>query len=811
MTKKFIIYVVFFASPFFAAAEGNLEFTETNSTYSEATAKVMPVDLNGDNLDDIVMTNATGIGVSLNSNSSFYSTHSYKTIDDKFKRIYLDGTGNYQYINGSQNTVDFAYGDVNNDGIKDIVAVNRGEPEYISQSLYGIPGGIAVLFGHTDATFELTQSKQFDYVNDNPIKVKLADIDGDGDLDMLTLLDSLSTTSVSIVIFKNDGNGVFTESNRVYLDAVPTSLGRVIDFNLSDVESDGDIDLLVTYNNEYRVYFNNGFGEFAQPVLYTALQSTLAKQVQRIKSFETLDIDKDGDQDVVLVMNVSKLVNPSSIPGYVNGVVLGQLGYYINNGNGIFTFKEGELLPLSVINNISVDDLNGDGNKDILANGLNTLTQSTEVYAFLGDAQDSNFISHKIISEPVASNSGYYFWKGTALNLNGDSRKDLLFFDNSGKLHTFEQVELHKNSAPVIAPISNKVIAENQQLNFTATASDPDGNAVTLSASGLPTGASFNAVTGEFDWLPTYADSGIYTVTIKATENTPEALVDTKVVAITVTNVNRPPVVSLVKNQVVTEGSTLSFTVLATDPDGDTVTLYSDNIPSGASLDANSGAFSWTPSFNDSGTYSVIFTAQDNSSETSTSSEAVTISVLNNNRPPILNLITNQTVLEGERVAFSVSATDPDDDLVLINPSSLPVGSSFDSTTGLFTWLTNLSNAGVYTITFTATDNGNPSKSLSQDVVITVIDKPTPAEQINNLLVYVNSLNIQTSVINSYIANLKKVNQFIIDGKITPALNQLTAFINKVNQDYSQNIITLQQKNNMVSSAEKIMHDLTNP
>jgi hypothetical protein len=72
------------------------------------------------------------------------------------------------------------------------------------------------------------------------------------------------------------------------------------------------------------------------------------------------------------------------------------------------------------------------------------------------------------------------------------------------------QVTIHINQAPVLAAIGNKSVNEGQQLTFTISATDPNGDNLTYSASNLPTGASFNATTRTFAWMPTYSQSGTY-------------------------------------------------------------------------------------------------------------------------------------------------------------------------------------------------------------------------------------------------------------------------------------------------------------
>jgi len=73
---------------------------------------------------------------------------------------------------------------------------------------------------------------------------------------------------------------------------------------------------------------------------------------------------------------------------------------------------------------------------------------------------------------------------------------------------------------PVLDPIGQQMTLEAVPLSFIVTATDDLGNPV-LSATGVPTGANFNAVTGLFQWTPAVGDSvnSPYTVTFVATDS----------------------------------------------------------------------------------------------------------------------------------------------------------------------------------------------------------------------------------------------------------------------------------------------------
>jgi hypothetical protein len=88
------------------------------------------------------------------------------------------------------------------------------------------------------------------------------------------------------------------------------------------------------------------------------------------------------------------------------------------------------------------------------------------------------------------------------------------------------------------------------------------------------------------------------------------------------------PVIDEIGDQEVTAGEELSFVVTATDGDGDEITLSvaDGDLPDGATFDAGSGAFAWTPTEDHVGDHEVVFVATD--SRGASSSHRVLITVL---------------------------------------------------------------------------------------------------------------------------------------------------------------------------------------
>jgi len=178
-----------------------------------------------------------------------------------------------------------------------------------------------------------------------------------------------------------------------------------------------------------------------------------------------------------------------------------------------------------------------------------------------------------------------------------------------------------QNTAPVLAAIGSRVVAENALLSFTLSASDADGGPLTYSANNLPPGAAFDAAARVFAWTPTFAQAGTYDVTFSVTDGSYSA---SELVRITVTNTNRAPVLDPIGSKSIAPGALLAFTISATDADGDAVTYAATSLPAGATFDAVTRTFSWTPGADQVSRFQVTFVASDG---VATDGEVVQITV----------------------------------------------------------------------------------------------------------------------------------------------------------------------------------------
>jgi hypothetical protein len=64
-------------------------------------------------------------------------------------------------------------------------------------------------------------------------------------------------------------------------------------------------------------------------------------------------------------------------------------------------------------------------------------------------------------------------------------------------------------------------------------------------------------------------------------------------------------------DKVASPGKLLSFTIAADDPDGDNLFYSASALPEGSTFDADTQTFSWTPRYDQAGTYSVHFEVTD--------------------------------------------------------------------------------------------------------------------------------------------------------------------------------------------------------
>jgi len=127
---------------------------------------------------------------------------------------------------------------------------------------------------------------------------------------------------------------------------------------------------------------------------------------------------------------------------------------------------------------------------------------------------------------------------------------------------------------------------------YTGQVTTTPGSNATLAYSliGAPAGMTINSITGLINWIP--AAAGDETVTVIVINGI--GLSDSKDYNIVVSPANQAPVITPITDATITVGETYTYTVEATDPDGDTLTYSLTDSPAGMTIDENSGEITWT-------------------------------------------------------------------------------------------------------------------------------------------------------------------------------------------------------------------------
>ncbi|PKO13234.1 MAG: hypothetical protein CVU39_20260 [Chloroflexi bacterium HGW-Chloroflexi-10] len=281
------------------------------------------------------------------------------------------------------------------------------------------------------------------------------------------------------------------------------------------------------------------------------------------------------------------------------------------------------------------------------------------------------------------------------------------------------------NTAPVLTAIGNKSVNKLATLTFTATATDGDlpANTLTFSLVGAPAGATITTA-GAFSWTPTEAQGGgDHTFIVKVCDDGSPSLCDQEEITITVLadNNNHAPVLTTIGNKTVNEQATLTFTAEATDEDLDILTFSLTNPPTGATMTA-AGAFAWTPT-EAQGPADYPFTVRvcDDDTTPLCDEELVTVTVNEANTAPVLAGIGNKTVNELATLTFTATASDSDlpANNLTFSLVNAPTGAVI-TTAGAFTW-TPLEVQGPGNYTFTVRVCDNATVPLCDEEEITVL------------------------------------------------------------------------------------------
>jgi large repetitive protein len=316
-----------------------------------------------------------------------------------------------------------------------------------------------------------------------------------------------------------------------------------------------------------------------------------------------------------------------------------------------------------------------------------------------------------------------------AANFNGTDIITYAISDGNGgtATATVSVTVTAANDAPVATPLPARTNVDSAVVsvpiagNFT----DLDGDTLSFSATGLPTGLTIDPVTGVISGTIAPAASqggtgGIYSVTVTASDGN-GAAVSTSF-NWTVTN---PPPVAVNDNAITNEDTPVAISVLTndSDPDGDPLSVTTASAGNGSVSIGAGGVLTYTPAANFNGTDIITYTISDGNGGTSTAT--VTVTVAPQNDAPVSTPIAPRSNADSAVVNIPVAAnfSDIDNATLAFSATGLPAGLSIDPASGVISGTIDRAasqiNGGIYSVNVTATDAGGLSSSQSFSWTVT--------------------------------------------------------------------------------------------
>jgi PKD repeat protein len=256
------------------------------------------------------------------------------------------------------------------------------------------------------------------------------------------------------------------------------------------------------------------------------------------------------------------------------------------------------------------------------------------------------------------------------------------------------------NQGPIVnidSPVNNASFGSGVQIDFEATASDPDGGPVTYAWTFG--GGSPSSSTQQDPENVTFAAPGSHTVTLVVTDNEGDTAQD----QITIQINNSSPLANISNpsnGSTFAPGQQIDFTGTGSDPDGGAVSFawtFQGGSP-GTSTSQNPQNVTFTAP----GPHNVTLTVTDN--EGSTAQDQITIQIQNQLPNGTITSPANNTVVQpGQQVDFAGNGSDPDGGAVTFAwtfQGGTPSASSSQNPQNV-----TFSGGGTHLVTLTVTDN----------------------------------------------------------------------------------------------------------
>lgn len=277
----------------------------------------------------------------------------------------------------------------------------------------------------------------------SPGEINAEDVDNDGDLDIIG--SALTDDDTTVFWLQNNGAGVFSNKKLIYADDFSASGVNIAYHHVADVNSDGDIDVVIeAYSGELYWCENLGNSTFAYRSIFGQLPASGGAGYNSIDF--NIDFNQDGVKDylfsaktftVVPYEGVSEIVwvegistlNYDSVKNIISNTIElpnsvfsadidgdglndvlsasygdGKVAWFKNLGNNKFSIENKVLVKGDSAIIVRAADIDGDGDQDVISgfsndsvflsvnNGNSTFASPVHISSILYSPEDINLV-----------------------------------------------------------------------------------------------------------------------------------------------------------------------------------------------------------------------------------------------------------------------------------------------------------------------------------------------------------------------------------------------------------------------------------
>lgn len=274
-----------------------------------------------------------------------------------------------------------------------------------------------------------------------------------------------------------------------------------------------------------------------------------------------------------------------------------------------------------------------------------------------------------------------------------------------------------RNVTPEIQSTPLISISLGQTYSYDVRVSDTDRDIIAFTLLDAPAGMSIHPSLGTLRWAPNADQLGESSVTVQVSD--PAGATDTQEFTIKVSRFGGPPRIASIPPTQAYVGTAFLHSVIALDSEGDPLTYTLLAAPIGMSISETTGEIVWTPGLDQVGEQDVVIQVSDGIGGASTQAFAVNVSSGTPNLPPTITSSSPRFGAVGSSFAYTLVATDPENNSIAYSLGRGPAGMAIDAATGLVTWTPTADQTGKHVVTLIATDAGGASaiESFEFDVL----------------------------------------------------------------------------------------------